>query len=78
MKQQTPITAPPSPTHPRIKNKAAQKEKTCHFPIVDFWGRGDLGFPFILSKTALLDRIKWNSKPPIPQFKDEVAPGATT
>ena len=26
-------------------------------------GRGEPGFPFILSKIAILDKIKWNSKP---------------
>ena len=37
----------------------------CHFPILDLGG-GGLGFPFILSKIAILAKIKWNSKPPSP------------
>ena len=60
MEQQTPI--PP----PQIKDEAARRAKTRHFPILDLGGRGGLGFPFILSKIAILDKIKWNSKPPSP------------
>ena len=48
MEQQTPI--PP----PQIKDEAARRAKTRHFPILDLGGggvgRGGLGFPFILSK----------------------------
>ena len=44
MEQQTPI--PP----PQIKDDAARRAKTRHFPILDLGGRGGLGFPFILSK----------------------------
>ena len=41
-------------------------------------GEGGQGFPFILSKIAILDKIKGNSKapsppPPAPQIKDEAA-----
>ena len=43
MEQQTPIP-------PQIKDEAARRPKTRHFPILDFGGRGGLGFPFILSK----------------------------
>ena len=42
MEQQTPS--------PQIKDDAAQRAKMHHFPILDLRGRGDLGFPFILSK----------------------------
>ena len=45
MEQQTPIP-------PQIKDEAARRAKTCHFPILDLGGRGGLGFPFILSKIA--------------------------
>ena len=45
MEQQTPIP------HPQIKDEAARRAKTRHFPILDLGGRGGgLGFPFILSK----------------------------
>ena len=40
---------PPSPP-PKIKDDAARKAKTRHFPILDLGGRRGLGFPFILSK----------------------------
>ena len=43
MEQQTPIP-------PQIKDEAARRAKTRHFPILDLGGRGGLGFPFILSK----------------------------
>ena len=43
MEQQTPIP-------PQIKDDAARRAKTRHFPILDLGGRGGLGFPFILSK----------------------------
>ena len=46
MEQQTPIPTPP----PQIKDDAAWRAKTRHFPILDLGGRGGLGFPFILSK----------------------------
>ena len=36
--------------HPQIKDDAARRAKTRHFPILDLGGRGGLGFPFILSK----------------------------
>ena len=45
MEQQTPIPPPP-----QIKDDAARRAKTRHFPILDLGGRGGLGFPFILSK----------------------------
>ena len=41
---------PPSPPPPQIKDEAARRAKTRHFPILDLGGRGGLGFPFILSK----------------------------
>ena len=45
MEQQTSI--PPL----QIKDEAAPRAKTRHFPILDLGGRrGGLGFPFILSK----------------------------
>ena len=34
----------------QIKDEAAWRAKTRHFPIHDLGGRGGLGFPFILSK----------------------------
>ena len=55
-----------------------QKPKRAIFPSL-LWGgggkegRGVSNFPSILSKIAILDRIKWNSKPPSPQSKDEAA-----
>ena len=46
MEQQTPIPPPP-----QIKDEAARRAKTRHFPILDLGGgEGGLGFPFILSK----------------------------
>ena len=84
MEQQTSIP-------PQIKDEGARRAKTRHFPILDLGGRGGLGFPFILSKIAILDKIKWNSKPPSllkrddwgrvshpPQIKDEAARRAKT
>ena len=43
-------------------------------------GGGGQGFSFILSKIAILDKIKWNRKPPFPspQIKDEAARRAKT
>ena len=42
----------PSP-RPQIKNEAARRAKTRHFPILDLGGRGGgLDFPFILSKNV--------------------------
>ena len=38
------------PPSPQIKNEGARRAKTRHFSILDLWGRGGLGFPFILSK----------------------------
>ena len=48
MEQQTPIP-------PQIKDEAAQKPKRAIFPSL-IWGGGGggLGFPFILSKVALV------------------------
>ena len=43
MEQQTPIP-------PQIKDEAARRVKTRHFPILDLGGGGGLGFSFILSK----------------------------
>ena len=45
MEQQTPIP-------PQIKDEAARRAKTRHFPILDLGGGGEggLGFSFILSK----------------------------
>ena len=43
MEQQTATPA-------QIKDEAARRAKTRHFPILDLGGRGGLGFPFILSK----------------------------
>ena len=37
MEQQTPIS-------PQIKDEAARRAKTRHFPILDLGGRGGLGF----------------------------------
>ena len=48
MEQQTPIPPPP-----QIKDEAARRAKTRHFPILDLGGRGGLGFPFILSKIVV-------------------------
>ena len=81
------------PPSPQIKDEAALRAKTRHFSILDLGGggKGGLGFPFILSKIAILDKIKWNSKPPSllkrddwgrvshpPQIKDEAARRAKT
>ena len=38
------------PPSPQIKDEAARRAKTRHFPIFDLGGRGGQGFPFILSK----------------------------
>ena len=38
------------PPSSQIKDEAARRAKTRHFPILDLGGRGDLGFPSILSK----------------------------
>ena len=39
------------PPYPQIKDEAARRAKTRHFPILDLGGgEGGLGFPFILSK----------------------------
>ena len=60
MEQQTP-TPPP----PQIKDEAARRAKTRHFPMI--WGgggggRGGQGFPFILSKVVARFRgSSWNS-----------------
>ena len=54
MEQQTPIP-------PQIKDEAARRAKTRHFPILDLRGRGGLGFPFILSKIVALKTFLWNS-----------------
>ena len=45
---------PPSPPPPQIKDEAARRAKTRHFPILDLGARGagGLGFPFILSKNV--------------------------
>ena len=40
------------------------KAKTHHFPIFDLGGGWGSKFYFILSKTAIMDTIKWNSKNP--------------
>ena len=49
MEQQTLIPPPP-----QIKDEAAQRAKTRHFPILDLGGRGGgLGFPFILFKIVV-------------------------
>ena len=55
-------------TFPQIKDEAARRAKTRSFVIFDFRERGmGLGFPFILSNFAILDRIKWKRKPhPLP------------
>ena len=53
---------PSSPT--QVKNEAARRAKTRHFPIPDLGGGGGgLGFPFILSKivACLLPQAKWNT-----------------
>ena len=65
MEQQTPIP-------PKARMKAREGQKRAIFPSL-IWGEGGLGFPFILSKIAILDKIKWNSKAPSPQGKDEGA-----
>ena len=73
MEQQTPIP-------PKSRMKAREGQKRAIFPILDLGAEGGSGFPFILSKIAILDKIKWNSKPPPPppQIKDECARGAKT
>ena len=45
---------PHSPPPPQGKDEGARRAKTHHFPILDFGGRGGLGFPFILSKIVAL------------------------
>ena len=67
MEQQTPI--PPNQGWSRAMGKNAP------FSHPWFGGRGGLGFPFIF---AILDKIKWNSKPHPPQIKDEAARRAKT
>ena len=49
MEQQTPIP-------PQIKDEAARRAKTRHFPILDLGASGGLGFPFILSKIVACER----------------------
>ena len=51
MEQQTPIP-------PQIKDEAARRAKPRHFPILDLGRRGDLGFPFILSK-IVAHQLEW-------------------
>ena len=46
MEQQTPIPRPPPP---KSRMKPREGQKRAIFPSL-IWGRGDLGFPFILSK----------------------------
>ena len=53
------------PPSAQIKDEAARRPKTRHFPILDFGGggggRGGLGFPFILSKIVA---SKLSNSPP--------------
>ena len=43
--------------HPRqIKDEAARRAKTRHFPVLDLGRRGGLGFPFILSKIVACEQ----------------------
>ena len=51
MEQQTPFP-------PQIKDEAARRAKTRHFPILDLGGEGGLGFPFILSKIVASWRVR--------------------
>ena len=46
--------------------KPRERQKRVIFPSLTWGGGGGLGFPFILSKIAILDKIKWNRKPPSP------------
>ena len=41
------------PSSSQIKDEAASKAKTRHFPVNDFGGRGGLNFPFNLSKIVV-------------------------
>ena len=59
MEQQTPIL-------PKSRMKPHEQQKRAIFPSLIWGGGGGQGFPFILSKIAILDKIKWNSKPPSP------------
>ena len=44
------------PSTPQIKDEAARRAKTRHFPILDLGRRGGLGFPFILSKIVACEQ----------------------
>ena len=46
------------PSTPQIKDEAARRAKTRHFPILDLGrrGGGGLGFPFILSKIVACEQ----------------------
>ena len=56
MEQQTPMA--PSP---QIKDEAARRAKTRHFPILNLGEREGLGFPFILSKIVDKRKLKFPS-----------------
>ena len=72
-----PPSMPPCPPTPKSRMKPHKGKKHTIFSSL-ILGKRDLGFPFILSKTAIMDRIKWNSKPPSPRIKDEATQGETT
>ena len=76
---------PANPHPPQIKDEAARRAKTRSFPIFDFMGSGGgggLGFRFIFSNFAILDRIKWSRKthplsprPPTPKARTKPREG---